>query len=123
MIVILVAAFLSGTPAITAPESGFAGDLVATWAYEDSKAHIAISLDADGGCSVVRRSRSSGELQRRMCAYCVVGSTVHLRMKNPEGRGPRFEIALAYDQKADELISPGDASMRFARASLTERSE
>ena len=123
MITFLVAALLSSAPAITAPESGFAGDLVATWVYEDANAHVAISLDADGGCSGAGRSKSNGKLHRLACAYWTVGSTIHLRFKNPEGHGPRLEIALMYDPKSDELSAPGEAPTRFARASLSARSE
>lgn len=123
MITLLIAALVSSAPAITAPESGFGGELVATWTHEDAKAHTAISLDADGGCSVISRNKRSGKVHNLMCAYWTVGSTIHLRFKNPQARGPRAEIALSYDAKADELIATGDATARFGRASLTARDE
>lgn len=122
MIAILTIAVLSAAPAITAPESGVAGELVATWVHEDARRHIAINLDADGQCSLVTRDKSTGGAKRVACGYWVHGSTVYLRAKIEEP-GERPILEAGHVRETDELRVRGGEELTFIRRPLSERSE
>ena len=121
MLSALIAVVLSTGPNVTAPESGFGGELVATWVHEDKSQSISISLDADGHCSVVARDMASGVSRRSLCGYWVLGSRVYLRAEVPAG--PRPVLEAVYLRESGELIVDGEPKLLFARQPLNQRSE
>ena len=118
MIAILIAAFLSSTPSITSPESGIAGDLVATWTHANSDGLTSISLDADGRCSIAGEAKS-GRSYRSGCGYWIRGSSVFLRLQTDKP-GLRPELEATYDRSTDLLTVGGDV---FSRSPLSKRRE
>jgi len=122
MITLLTVAVLWTAPSITAPESGYAGDLVATWVHEDVQRHISISLDADGRCSVVARHQSGGSAHRVACGYWVHGSTVYLRARS-ELSGVRPILEAGHVRETDELRVRGGDELVFRRRPMQERNE
>lgn len=121
MFPILIAAVLSTGPNIAAPDSGFAGDLVATWAHEDGPRSISINLDADGHCSVATRDASTGIAHETLCGYWILGSKVFLRAR-ADGR-PRPVLQAEYERASDELIVDGKPPLVFIREPIDLRVE
>jgi hypothetical protein len=107
---------------ITGPDSGFAGDPVATWSYADAEKHVAISVDVNGRCAVAGRLNQTGQSSRLECGYWLVGSRLHLRFKHPTLR-ERPVIVLEHHRELDQLILPGDAPITFIRQSMEHRNE
>jgi hypothetical protein len=119
MFAILFAAVLSSTPSITSPESGFAGDLVATWSHANAEGRTLISLDADGRCSITGQRNADEATFRSTCGYWIRGSSVFLRLRT-DAPGPRPELVATYDRDTDQLTIGNDV---FSRSPLDERHE
>jgi len=111
MMTLIAAAVLSGTPS--------AGDVVATWIHRDEGARVEITLDADGGCSIVSTRRWNGATYRASCGYVVTGSTVQVRTANVDGA--HWEFSLVHDRRTDEMMLGDDDGVRFFRTSLEKR--
>jgi hypothetical protein len=121
MHLVALIAFAAGAGA-TAPESGFAGDLVATWSYADAERDLAVSVDANGLCAVSGRAKAAGRAFRLECGYWLVGSRLHLRIeRDPSGARPVLE--LEYIREGDQLVIPGETPIVLTRQPLDHREE
>jgi len=121
MITFLTAVALSSTPSVTSPESGFAADLVATWARGDAAGGLSVSLDGDGRC-LIDRWNGPGVHHRTPCGYWIRGKTVFLRLP-ATGPGPRPELEATYDPDRDELRFGEEPGEALTRRPLDERTE
>ena len=120
MITILTALAISTTPSVTSPESGFAGDTVATWVHDDATGRTSINLDGDGRCMIDGLSKSGAHYQSS-CGYWIRGRSVFLRLRPMHG--PRPELEATYDPESDELHFGAEPSDVFTRRPLDERTE
>jgi hypothetical protein len=107
---------------IVGPDSGFAGDPVATWGYANRDGTLSVSVDMNGRCAIGGQSRSTGQAFRVECGYWVVGSNVHLRLRHPSLKS-RPVLVLEHRRELDELVVPGDTPLILSRQPLNHRSE
>ena len=119
---LLEAIVIAVSASITGPDSGFAGDTVATWSYSDSEKRVSISVDMNGRCAVAGRLIASGRSSRLECGYWLVGSRLHLRFKHPR-MSDRPVIVLEHVRELDQLVAPGDHPMTFDREPIDHRDE
>ena len=122
MINSIMLASILATANITSPDSGFAGELVATWAYVDSESNFSITLDADGRCAISSFTKQSGSTKRVTCTYWVHGSRVGLRLTRWESTDKLVPVMLDYIPQSDTLIVDGKIQRVLTRRPV-ERSE
>ena len=111
----ILVAFLSGTPNISSPESGFAGDPVATWAHEAPDLYLSISLDTDGRCEIVARSNPAAPRSRVLCTYWIHGSRVSFRVPDESPERRHLPTEVEYIPQLDALVIGGDERRALKR--------
>lgn len=87
-----------------------------SWAYEDARSYVGISLDGDGGCRVVEVAKGGAGIGGE-CRYEVAGRTVTV-FPVQGGVEPATDTAtltLTHRVADDTLLTHGDTTLILSR--------